>query len=240
MSSSSKPDLKIDWATHEAAKYACEHWHYSRCVPAGKVVKVGAWKNGKFIGVVLFSRGATPHIASPYGLTQCEVCELTRVALCFHNAPVSRVLSIAIRFLKQCSPGLRLIVSYADKDQCHHGGIYQATNWVYTGLQNADSRGAFIVNGKKVHPRSIGAKGGVQSLKWIRKNLDPRATEYITKGKHKYLMPLDDEMRAKILPLAQPYPKRPKQATPAPSGEAAGQNRPGRSNLPTAGTDEPA
>ena len=33
---------------------------------------------------------------------------------------------------------------------------------------------------------------------------------------------------------------RPKQATPATSGEAAGQNRPGRSNLSTAGTDEPA
>ena len=49
-------------------------------------------------------------------------------------------------------------------------------------------------------------------------------------GKHRYLMPLDPEMRAKILPLAQPYPKRPKQATPETIGEAAGQNRPGRSN----------
>lgn len=230
MSSSNKSELKIDWASHEAAKYACEHWHYSRCLPAGKLVKVGAWEDGKFIGVVLFSRGATPHIASPYGLTQFEVCELTRVALCSHKAPVSRVLSIAIRFLKQCSPGLRLIVSYADKDQGHHGGIYQATNWVYTGLQNADSRGAFIVKGKKVHPRSIGAKGGVQSLDWIRKNLDPHATEYITQGKHKYVMPLDDEMRAKIGRLAQPYPTRAKQATTGSTGEAAEHNRPARSN----------
>ena len=230
MSSSNKSKLKIDWASHEAAKYACEHWHYSQCLPAGKVVKVGAWEDGKFIGVVLFSRGATPHIASPYGLTQFDVCELTRVALCSHKAPVSRVLSIAIRFLKQCPPGLRLIVSYADKDQGHHGGIYQATNWVYTGLQNADSRGAFIVKGKKVHPRSIGAKGGVQSLNWIRQNLDPHATEYITKGKHKYVMPLDDEMRAKIAPLAQPYPTRAKQATTGSTGEAAEHNRPARSN----------
>ena len=29
---SSKPVLRIDWATHEAARYACEKWHYSRCV----------------------------------------------------------------------------------------------------------------------------------------------------------------------------------------------------------------
>ncbi len=28
------------------------------------------------------------------------------------------------------------------------------------------------------------------------------------KPKYRYLMPLDDEMRAKIAPLAKPYPKR--------------------------------
>ncbi len=31
-------------------------------------------------------------------------------------------------------------------------------------------------------------------------------------GRHKYLMPLDAEMRAKLLPLAQPYPKRERSA----------------------------
>jgi len=31
-----------------------------------------------------------------------------------------------------------------------------------------------------------------------------------TKGKHRYLMPLDDEMKKRILPLSKPYPKRPK------------------------------
>lgn len=29
-------------------------------------------------------------------------------------------------------------------------------------------------------------------------------------GKHRYLMPLDAEMREQIAPLAKPYPKRPK------------------------------
>ncbi len=29
-------------------------------------------------------------------------------------------------------------------------------------------------------------------------------------GKHRYLMPLDDAMRAQIAPLAKPYPKRAK------------------------------
>src|SRR3990167_3828005 len=33
-------------------------------------------------------------------------------------------------------------------------------------------------------------------------------------GKHCYLMPLDAEMRERILPLAKPYPKRPKDQAP--------------------------
>jgi hypothetical protein len=64
------------------------------------------------------------------------------------------------------------------------------------------------VNGKKIHPRVIGLKGGTQSLEWVRKNLDPKATEFRTNGKHKYLFPLDEDMRKRLTPLRKPYPKR--------------------------------
>jgi hypothetical protein len=107
-----KPVLKIDWATHEAAKYAVENWHYSESMPAGKLVKVGAWENGKFIGVVLFGRGANNNIGKPYKLDQTAACELVRIALTNHITPVSKIAAIAIRFLKVNSPGLRLIISY--------------------------------------------------------------------------------------------------------------------------------
>jgi hypothetical protein len=54
-----KADLRIDWATHEAAKYACVNWHYSKRVPCQlvKVVKIGVWEKGKFVGVALFLLG---------------------------------------------------------------------------------------------------------------------------------------------------------------------------------------
>ena len=200
--------LKIDWATHEAAKHACENWHYSKCIPKCKLVKIGAWEDGRFIGVVIFSYGATPNLMSPYGMQMQEGCELTRVALSKHTTPVSRILSIALLFLKRSNPGLRLVVSYADRDQLHHGGIYQATNWVYVGVSNQGGRSAFIIKGKKIHPRVVGLKGGTQSIEWVRKHLDPNATEFRTNGKHKYLFPLDDETRQRILHLARPYPKR--------------------------------
>ena len=207
-----KAELHIDWATHEAAKYACENWHYSKCLPVGKLVKVGAWESGKFIGVVLFGRGANHNMPKPYGLKQDECVELTRIALTKHDTPVSKIMSLAMKFLKKSNQGIRLVISYADLDHGHHGGIYQATNWVYEGIFNEGARQGFVINGRLRHKKSVHSLGVKQSIDAVKKHLDKNAKEVFTKGKHKYLMPLDDEMRKQILPLSKPYPKRVKQA----------------------------
>lgn len=225
---SSRPDLRIDWATHAAAKYACENWHYSKRVPVFKKLSVGAWEGGAFCGVVMFGQGATPQLCSPYGLTIQEVSELTRVALRQHATPVSRIVSIAIRFLRKKCPGLRLIVSFADASQGHHGGIYQAMGWVYTGGMETH---AYIVNGAEVHPKTLNSKYGVggQAIGWLRTHVDPGAKRVVTGFKHRYLYPLDEAMRAQIAPLSKPYPRRPKQAMAGTTGTAEGQHLPGRS-----------
>jgi hypothetical protein len=193
---SMKPVLKIDWATHEAARYAVENWHYSESMPAGKLVKVGAWENGKFIGVVLFGRGANNNIGKPYRLEQTAACELVRIALTKHITPVSKIAAIAMRFLKANSPGLRLIISYADPLQGHHGGIYQAGNWIYCGTSQAQQE--VMHNGKIMHKRTANSLFG--TIKGMQKSP--------IMWKHKYLMPLDNEMRKRIFPLSKPYPKR--------------------------------
>jgi len=204
-----KADLRIDWATHAAAKYACENWHYSGCVPKSKLSKVGVWENGKFIGVVIYGCGATPNLGRPYGLQQNECIELVRIALTHHETPVSRIVKIANTWMHKANPGLRLVVSFADASQGHHGGIYQAGNWVYSG------RGVpakfYMIHGKLTHPRTLGSAGLVQNLDGARKR-DVNATVVDVPGKHRYLMPLDEETRSRIMPLAKPYPKRAKQA----------------------------
>lgn len=191
-----KAELKIEWATHEAAKYAVENWHYSESMPAGKLVKVGAWENGKFIGTVIFGRGANNNIGKPYALHQTEICELVRIALTKHQTPVSRIAAMAMKFLKKQSPGIRLIISYADPMQGHHGGIYQAGNWIYCGRSQAQQE--VMYKGKIMHKRTANSLFG--TIKGMEKSP--------IMWKHKYLMPLDNEMRKRILPLAKPYPKR--------------------------------
>lgn len=200
-----KVNLKIDWASHEAAKYACLNWHYSKCLPVGKLVKIGAWENDKFIGVVIFGRGANKSLGEPYKLDQTECCELVRIALTDHKTPVSRIMSIAIKLLKNIHKQLKLVISFADSEQNHYGVIYQATNWVYVGKTN--SADEYLYKGKRWHGRAFRKSLG-SHLNYVNKGLE------IVQGsqKHRYLMPLNDEMKTKISILSKPYPKRMKQA----------------------------
>jgi hypothetical protein len=223
--------LRLDWCSYEAAKYAVEHWHYSRTVPAGKLIKVGAWESGQFIGCVIFGRGANNQIGNPYKLEQIEVCELVRIALKEHAAPVSKIASIAIKMLKKQSPALRLIVSYADPEQNHNGSIYQAMNWIYIGASQAQRE--YLIEGKITHKRTISSKFGTQGLKKL-KEMGIDADYAHVQWKHKYLYSLDAAMRAQILPHAKPYPKRGQGETDnaaIPNSKLAAQVRPVRSEL---------
>ena len=217
MSLQNKFNLKLDWASYEATKFACLNWHYSKCLPVGKLVKIGVWEENKFIGVVLFGRGANKSLGQPYGCDQTESCELVRIALKIHKTPVSKIISIALKFLKKSNPKMRLVVSFADIEQNHHGGIYQATNWIYDGKSNAADE--YLFKGKRWHGRAFRKTHG-SHLKFIDKGLE------IVQGsqKHRYLFPLDQKLRDNLIDKALPYPKRLKQdqvSTPDKIGGAA-------------------
>lgn len=200
---SSRPELRLDWCSHEAAKYAVEKWHYSHKLPLGRSLRVGAWEGGQYIGCIVFSHGANNNLLKPYGLTAHQGCELIRIALSPNHAwEVSRIGRIALSFLSKGCPGLQLVVSFADPGHSHHGGIYQAMGWVYAGKTAGDTE--YFIDGQWRKQRVF------RSSEWSKysgidyRNLTKRSTE----PKHRYLMPLDDDMRKQIEPLRKPYPKR--------------------------------
>lgn len=196
-----KVKLKIGWASHKAAKYACENWHYSGVIPVGKLVKVGAWEDDAYIGCVIFGRGANRGLSSQFGLKQTECVELVRIALKNHKTEVSRIVSIALKFLKKSNNGIRLVVSFADTEQGHHGGIYQAGNWIYNG--DTIPADEYEYKGKRWHGRAFRKSHG-SHLNYIDRGLK------IVKGssKHRYLMPLDRSLKERLLLQSKPYPKR--------------------------------
>jgi len=200
--------LEVGKCSHAAAKYAVEHWHNSHSMPVGKMVTIGAWEDKRFIGCVIFSRGACPWLGAEFGLTgQTEVCELTRVALDKHESKVTENLYKSIKILHQTNPGLQLIVSYADMNQNHLGKIYQANSWIYVGLTGVGSTTQFIINGEIVHNRTVSMLGWKANIKWLREHIDKNAQKLPNNGKHKYLYPLNKKMRKSIEKFRKPYPK---------------------------------
>jgi hypothetical protein len=197
---------RLSWVDRLSIDYACRHWHYARATPAGRLMGLGVFENERFVGVIVFGRGATPKIGQPYGLEQGAVCELVRVALRDHRTPVSRLLAIALRLLKRRCPGIRLVVSYAAAEEGHYGGIYQAGGWVYEGP--ADSY-KISIRGRLVHARSIGSRYGRHDIAWLKANVDPDAHPVRGLIRYKYLMPLDPALTETISGLAKPYPKKP-------------------------------
>jgi len=204
---SSRPDLKLAWCSHKAVKYAVEHWHYSRRMPRFKLVSIGAWEDGQFVGAVIFGQGATPEIGKPFGMSRLEVCELVRVALRDRKTPTSRIVAIALRMLHRHCPQTRLVVSFADSAQGHIGTIYQAGGWVYVGSY---THHAYLVGGVIVHPKTLHSRYGIggQSIPWLRKHIDPVASRINVPPKYKYVMAFDQAGQDVITPLGKPYPKR--------------------------------
>lgn len=199
-------DLVIAPCTNSAARHAVMSWHYSRAMPTPPLVRFGAWERERFVGAVLFGRGATPALLRPYGLDTTEGAELVRVALRQHEAPVSQIVTRAVKLLRQTSPGLRLLISFADPAQGHHGGIYQAMGWTYAGQTDA----ATMYRDKlgRLHHGRVVSKTGWKKQYGVYKPV-PKfddVEKVKVPGKHRYLLPLDRQMRRKIANLAQEYP----------------------------------
>lgn len=207
--------MRLTKATYQAITYACKHYHYSKAVPAAPIGYNVYNDAEEWCGVILFGGGANRNIGMQYNLVLGQVLELTRVALNGKQEQTSKALALAIKQIKKDRPMCRLIVSYADCDQSHLGTIYQATNWVYTGLQDKGDT-FFIIKGKKTHRKSVHSRMVVidgkrrhcpENLDAVRKFIDPKAEIGRTLGKRKYLMPMDKAMRKQIEPLRKPYPK---------------------------------
>lgn len=194
--------LLVDWCDAKAARHACTTWHYSKCMPVGRLAHLGVWENGSFIGAVIFGRGANRNMGHAFNLAAGEIAELCRVALREHEAPVSQVVALAIAKLRHHAPGLRLLVSYADPAQGHSGGIYQALNWIYLGT-TAPVQHFRMPSGELLHHRTYTGT----MFSGARRELPPGAVKELTPGKHKYVLPLDRAMRRRITKMSKPYPR---------------------------------
>ena len=206
--------MRLEKASHKAMKYACLNFHYAKSIPVN-VFGYSVFNNkNEWCGVVLYGTGANNNLAMQYKLKQGNVIELVRMALNGKQESTSKVLAISLKLLKKDLPLVKLIISYADKDQNHNGIIYQATNWHYTGQSMVNQKDAsYVIDGKRIHGKTISDKckryGLVKNTENAKKVYKAKQViEYVTKGKIKYIYPLDKNLIPLCKSLSKPYPKK--------------------------------
>jgi len=109
------------------------------------------------VGAMFFGRMAMRNQYKRFAENEEDVIELRRLC-CVDNSPKnteSFFIGAALRQLKKDWGG-RLVVSYADKEHGHTGGIYKASNFKMVG--EIPGAKVIIYNGKQYHDKAIRAK----------------------------------------------------------------------------------
>ena len=110
---------------------------------------------GRLLGVVMYGTPSSAPLRS--GICGADeainVIELTRLWI-DDDVPKNGESFLIGRSLKNC--GKEIVVSFADTEQNHLGIVYQATNWIYTGL--SAKRTDWTVEGEDKHGQTWGDK----------------------------------------------------------------------------------
>lgn len=182
--------------------------HYSKRRPAIPQV-VGTWhEDGGLFG----DRGEAV-AACIFGVSAAKrrehVLELIRLVRRPEvTAPLSRLVSLTVEEIKARRLA-DLLVSFADKRQGHHGGIYQASGWHYAGLREPSTEG-LVFDGRFIPDRSANNIWGTRSPEKIELITGRRPQIVMDEGKHLYWRAMNRHGRAKAARLgltALPYPK---------------------------------
>ena len=127
--------------------------HYAKRIPSISYA-FGLYFNSELVGICTF--GSPPSNALCIGVcgeeNRDKVIELNR--LCLNDHKVKNLTSYFLSNCLKLLPNNKIIVSYADTSQNHHGYIYQATNWLYTGL-SAKRTERYDVNNPQKHSKTV-------------------------------------------------------------------------------------
>lgn len=151
-----KPEETYEWILKK---------HYAKRLPSISWA-FGLFAEGILCGILT--------IGKPASYTLCEnligienkniVYELNRLVI-NEGMPKNSLSYFVAKALRQLPKPLA-IVSYADQNQNHHGYIYQATNWIYTGLSSKEKI-YYTENGEVIKTRRhIDKKGKIIKTEW--------------------------------------------------------------------------
>ena len=206
--------IKDEFRVIPIPKWQTNDWllnkHYAKRIPSISYAFGLYDKNNDLQGVCTFGTPARM-LNSGYGCfgsdLPIDTYELNRLVV-NDNLPVnclSYFVSKCLKYIDKPS----CIVSYADGNHGHHGYIYQATNWIYTGITSMEKIYTDKKTGAIIHPRTVVSLFGSREETSLPKHIEVSKE---VSGKHRYFKFLGDRRQVKAMHdcfkyLVLPYPK---------------------------------
>jgi hypothetical protein len=135
---------------NETEKFILEI-HYAKRYPSISYA-YGLHRGNELIGVITYGSPPSPSLCVGIAGEKNKGCviELNRLVLKYNEKNQASILiSSSFKLL----PQPKIIVSYADTEQSHIGVVYQATNFMYTGL--SDKRTEWRKIGTNLHSKTV-------------------------------------------------------------------------------------
>jgi hypothetical protein len=173
------------------------HKHYAKRMPSISYAFGLYDTKNDLQGVCTF--GMPPNYMEMIAWKPFDLLELNRLVV-NENMPAN-TLSVFVSTSLKLLPKPKVIISYSDFRMGHHGYIYQATNWIYTGI-GGDGQNIYIMkDGSERHQRHE---------KTINMDLVDRVEK--TTGKARYFYFIGDKKQKKEMQRLLrfdrlPYPK---------------------------------
>lgn len=204
---------KEDWKVLIISKQKVRPWllykHYAHRIPPIQLA-FGLYHLNKLVGVCSF--GTPPRCFNngyaAFNDYKMRTLELNRLVV--NDGLIKNALSFFVSKCLVSLPKPLLILSYADPNVGHSGYIYQATNWVYTGIHEDYIVKFFDKDGNDIHARTIVSRYGTADRKIVKEKFGINSIKQTSK--HRYFKFLGDKKQIKImknyfkLPI-KPYPK---------------------------------
>ena len=184
-----------------AMRLMIEHHYLHRRGPCS--VAFGMFNGNELVGAVCYGTPSSAPLRS--GIAGPEnalnVIELTRLWL-RDDVPKNGESFLIGRTVRRC--GKEIVVSYADASVGHIGTVYQASNWLYTGL--SAKRTNWTIDGVNKHCQTLADRFTSEE---IRHKYGDRFSLQQRPRKHRYVFINARRSRRKELLAALRYPVMP-------------------------------
>lgn len=183
--------------------------HYAKRMPSVSYA-FGLYDNGTLVGVVTYGTpSSSPLRDGIAGPENAEyVLELNRLCIDSKN---KNAASMLVGRSLQMLPKPSIIVSYADTAQEHVGYVYQACNFIYTGLSAKRTdwkiKGMEQLHGQTIADMSRGCEGSRVDFMREKFGEDFYLEDRARKHRYIYVTGKNKAIKAAIRYKQEPYPK---------------------------------